>query len=433
MRKNLFILGLLVSAAAPLQAQVGAQAGGEELVDRVVAIVGDTVLLFSDVQAELAQYASAGQLPQDPAEVEVFARQVMESRVRDLILVSAARAAGISPSEDQVQEQVDQQMRTVQQRFGSEAAFTAALAQSGLTRDQYRQTLAASLRDEQMVQQFLSVRLRSRARPMIDERDIQAFFSEQRATLGQRPSTVSFRQVVVSPRPSPEARQEALNRAQEVITELRTGADFAVLARRFSDDPGSREHGGDLGWFGTGRMVPEFERVAFSLRPGQTSGIVETEFGFHIIRVDRTRGAERQARHILISPEITPADVEVAQQRADSVAQAIRGGASITTLAARYNTPDETSTVNRVVIDGLPDEYAAAFRDASANDVVGPIRLNDPRGARFAVARVTERAAAGDYTIDDVRDQIRDRLQQQQMVELLMADLTEQVYVAILM
>jgi peptidyl-prolyl cis-trans isomerase SurA len=428
--RKILTLGALLLVATPLHGQIPQLGnGGPELVDRVVAVVGDTVLLLSDVQTEMQQF----QMPTDPREAEMMAREILERQVANLVLVSAAREAGIVVPDEQVSEIVEQNLREVQRRFGSEAAFTAALAESGMTRDQYRQMLIHQERDQMLVQQYLGSQLRNRARPMIDESDIREFFETQRGALQERPATVSFRQVVVTPRPSEEARRAALARAEEVIEEIRTGGDFAVLARRFSDDPGSREHGGDLGWFRADRMVPEFSRVAFALRPGQTSGIVETDFGFHVIRVDRVRGAERQARHILISPEMTDADIDVARERADSVARAIRDGASITTLAPRYNTPDDQITVTRAQVDRLPPAYAEAMRAATVNEVVGPVPLQDERLTRFAVIRLTERLDAGEYTLDDVRDTIRGRLQEEVMMERLLEDLRGQVHVRILM
>jgi peptidyl-prolyl cis-trans isomerase SurA len=429
MRNFAFLLLLLV--ATPVRAQVTpANDGGPELVDRVVAIVGDTVLLMSDVQEELNQMAAAGQLPEDPAQREAAADQVLQRKLDDLVLVSAALEEGLTVPADQVNEQVEQQIQQVQQRFGSETAFTQALAGSGLTREDYRQALLAQTHDQILVQQFLGNRLRSRARPVIDEDEIREFFDSQQSTLGERPATASFQQVVVMPEASPEARAEAIATAEEVLNELTTGGDFEVLARRFSDDPGSAEHGGDLGWFRPGRMTPDFERVAYSLRPGQTSGIVETEFGFHIIRVDRQRGAERQARHILIEPEITEVDVERARERADSVAQAIRDGARFPTLAELYNSPEFPATVNRAATERLLPGYSEAFESVEQGEVIGPVEIQDPRGQTlWLVARVTEQIPAGAYTLNDVRDQIRQQLEQRKMVEELLVELRDQVYI----
>jgi peptidyl-prolyl cis-trans isomerase SurA len=435
MRKFLCLFALL-AIATPISAQqpLPAPPAGPELVDRVIAVVGDTVLLLSDLQAEMQQLEASGQpLPAEAWQREALARDILEARVNDLVLIETARAAGLQVREEEINELVEQDLRGVQQRFGSEAAFINALAQSGMTREGYRAMLASQYRDRQLMQQLVAQRMRNRARPLISESEIRAFFDAQRGSLGSRPATVSLQQVVVAPQPSPEARAAALARAEEVLRELRAGGDFQVLARRFSDDPGSREHGGDLGWFRRGRMVREFENVAFAMRPGDTSGIVETEFGFHIIRVERTRAAERQARHILISPEVTPADVERARTRADSVATAVRGGASVPQLATAYRTPEAEAQVSRIPIDRLPPAYAQALQGATRGEVIGPVEVEGAGNPRYAVIRVSDRVEAGEYTLEDVREQVRARLEEARMMEQLVEELRREVHIAVLM
>src|SRR6185436_9781697 len=155
------------------------------------------------------------------------------------------------------------------------------------------------------------------------EAEMRSYFDANKGSLGSRPATISFRQIVVTPKPSAEAKARTKAQADSLVLELRRGADFATAARRFSQDPGSKDQGGELNWFRRGVMVPEFERVAFALRPGIVSDPVESPFGYHIIQVERVQPGEVQARHILLIPDIDSVHVDSARALADSVRRLI--------------------------------------------------------------------------------------------------------------
>lgn len=437
--RTLALLVLSVTAA-PLAGQVapGAQPAPmaanqleETIVDRVLAVVGDSILLYSTIINEVGRLHAAGELPNDPAQVDLAARQLIEASVNDMLILAAAKRANVTVSDQDVLPGVEQRIRQAEQDLGSPEAFRQLLASEGRTMAAFRRDLLEIYRADAIKTRYLSQVLQNRTPPVINESEVQAYFDANRAALGQRPATVSFRQVVVTPQPTDSARQAAIAEAEEVLAELRGGADFAVLARRFSDDASNAESGGDLGWFGTGQMVPEFEQVAFALRAGQTSGIVETDFGFHIIRVDRTRTAERQARHILIQPEVTAADIERGRVRADSVAEAVRGGASIQELANRYNAEDELlpAVASNLILDRIPPEYGAAVAGAEVGDVVGPFRFEHPRGPRWVVLQFNDQQDAREYTLEDARPRIRQALEQQKLMEQHLLELREQIYV----
>src|SRR5438552_12718716 len=166
---------------------------------------------------------------------------------------------------------------------------------------------------------------------------MRAYFNDQKGSLGNRPATISFRQIVIAPRPSPEAKARTRAQADSIVLELRKGADFATAAKRFSQDPGSKEQGGSLNWFRRGVMVPEFERVAFSLKPGVVSDPVESPFGYHIIQVERVQPGEVQARHILLIPEIDSVHVDSARTLAALVRTRLLAGASFDSLQRTYH------------------------------------------------------------------------------------------------
>ena len=153
----------------------------------------------------------------------------------------------------------------------------------------------------------------------VSEEDIDKAFEANKDKLPTRPAQVTFRQIVVAPKPSPAAKLAAKAKADTILNDLKHGADFGELAKRESMDPGTRELGGDLGWNRRGNMVREFDASMFALPPGQLSPVIETVFGYHIIKVDRVRPGEVKASHILIRWNIDSAAEAVALLRADSV------------------------------------------------------------------------------------------------------------------
>ena len=433
MRKRFAALpALLALAASPALAQIPGAQPGEQVWDRVVAVVGDTTVLLSDVLLEVEARQSAGQpVPTDPAGRERLFREILSARVDDLLLLEAARASGSTVDLPEVLGAVEQQIAQVQSQFPSEQAFQQALARSGRTLEQYRQTLTQQYMDETMIRRYAQQRMSRMAQPRVGEDEIRAFFDAQQGRLGTRPANLSFQQAVIRPTPSDSAKAQARRRAEEILTEIRAGGDFEVLARRHSADP-SAEQGGMLGWFREGQMVRPFEAMAYALRPGQVSPVVETEYGYHIIRLEKIRGPERQARHILIRPEVTPADVERARASADSVAAAARAGASLTQLAEQYGTRADERTNRNVPVSELPPVYAAAFGGAAVGTVTGPFELASPTGPSFVVVKLTDQQAEGPYALEDVREQVVDRIRQQKLVQQIVQELRRSMHVQIL-
>ncbi|HSG80769.1 MAG TPA: peptidylprolyl isomerase, partial [Gemmatimonadota bacterium] len=252
----------------------------------------------------------------------------------------------------------------------------------------------------------------------------------QKASLGPKPATITLKQVIVTTRPSEDALLLAREEAQQALARARSGEDFARLAREYSDDTGTREGGGDLGWQQKGDLVTEFEDALWALSPGQISDIVETEYGYHIIKLERVRGNDRQSRHILIRPEVTDADRQRTQALADSVAASLRAGADIDSLIQRYGDPRERSTLTEFPQDQLPEYYRVAMQGAQPGDVVGPIELATPgRPPKASVVKLLEYTPAGEWSLDEYREVIRQQLQQQKMIERIVDQLREQTYV----
>jgi peptidyl-prolyl cis-trans isomerase SurA len=407
-------------------------------IDRVVAIVGTQPVLWTDVLTAVNQRRTQGlQLPTDSAGQAVLARSVLGELVDEEMLVQKAKEMKLEVLEADVTAAADRQIKGVRAQFKSDEEYRTELRNAGLgTPEEYRKSLIEQYRRQQM-QQKAFAELRKRAKPVnVTEEEITAAFEKSRAALQRRPATVTFRQIVVAPKASPEAKAKAKARADSLLVEIKKGGDFEQIAKRESMDPGTKQLGGDLGWNRRGSgLVPEFEGMMFALRPGDVSPVIETAFGYHIIRVDRVQSAEVKARHILIAPVIDSADVARARVEADTVAAQWRRGVSYDSLVAKHqDATEEKGVLQPFPRDSLPASYQTALTGAKANDITSPFQLVNPRGApKFAVIQVVTATEAGEYDQAQIRDQIRAQLADERSIRALLDEMRKQTYVSLRM
>lgn len=429
MTRTLLLTATLMMVATGTPAQEP-QEPEPELVDQIVAVVGDSIILVSELEEQVARRATTAPLPTDPEALEALKRQELQAMINELVLLQAAEADSLIVPLEDVQGQVDAAIQQQTAQFGSRAAFEEALTREGLTLEQYRTLIARGARRSAVRQQFMATIQRDRTPPPVSDAELREFFEERRTELGRRPATIEFKQVVITPEASDSAMARAREEALSILEQLQEGEDFATLARRHSDDPGTRQQGGELGWFRRGRFVPEFERVAFALRPGTFSNIVETSFGLHIIKVERARGPERLARHILVRPEMTEQDLQRTRERAEEVAAMLRDGAPIDSLIDAVHDPVEQSQIGPAIQDSLPTPWRNQLRGARTGEVVGPFEIPAAQQS-FAVVQVTDVNQAGEYSLDDqeLRAQIRQYLQQEKLLEEVLDELRRSTYI----
>jgi peptidyl-prolyl cis-trans isomerase SurA len=439
------LIAVLAAALAALPAARPAHAQGvlrDDLVDRVIAVVGDSVVLQSQVQEEIQRlWLSDPGLPRaGTPEYPEFFQEILDTWVDRMLVVQAAvKDSLIRADEAAIDRQVSERIEALATQFGGQPALQQALANEGWTLAEYRDNLRHDARQLQLFQMFFQARMRD-ARPVeVSEQEMLQRFQAASGQLQQRPRTLTFRQVVIRPEASDSAKALARAEAEALLERVRAGEDFAELAREHSDDVGTAPLCGDLGWFRRGQMVPEFENVAFALGAGRVSGIVETVFGYHIIKVDRVRGrSEVQARHVLVIPESGPADLEAARALAREVADRARAGESMTALFDEYSDPlvPDSLTVAFEQLGEFPASYAT-LNSASTGDVVGPLEYQpgggQPGDLRFAVIKVLEVREAGAYTFEDLRATLASQIQQEKQRQRILEELRAKTYIDIRM
>jgi peptidyl-prolyl cis-trans isomerase SurA len=436
MARILAVSALLVALGWGLSRGVAGQQAPRPI-DRIAAVVGTRAILASQVDEEIVRFqAQGGQLPPDSAGRDKMRLQILDKMVEEeLIVQQAQRDTTVKVTDQEVLDAVEQTYQNARKQFSSETEFQNQLRAVGLGGvEEWRRQLAEDQR-RRILQDRLFETLRQKGKlkpiPPTDEQ-MREFWEQNRAQQPKRPATVSFRQIVIKPQPDSAAKARAYQRAESLLVELRRGADFASVAKRFSADTASREQGGELGWFRRGVMFKTFEDVAFNIRPGQISDVVETPFGYHIIKVERAQPAEILARHVLIMPDISPAQIEIARQLADSVHRALARAASFDSLARRAADPEEPKLAEDAPITQLPQEY----QDLLAKDTtvglkpVITVGAGSPR-PKYVVLDVTQRHPEGDLAFDDVKPRIKEILSNDLAIRHYVDQLRSKTYIDI--
>jgi peptidyl-prolyl cis-trans isomerase C len=242
----------------------------------VVARVNDDNIAGSELQLAVTRLESQMGAPLSDEERSHVIREVLGQLIAYRLLTQEATTQGLDASEGEI----DAELALAQARFPSAEVFEQALAEQETTLDSFR----TETRRQIAVGRLIEAEVTSKV--VVTPEDVTAFYEENPEEFEEGAQVqASHILIAVATGAEDAVRAAARERAEQLLVDINAGSDFAALAREVSDDPGSGAMGGDLGFFGEGAMVPEFEQAAFTLQPGETSGLVETQFGYHIIRV----------------------------------------------------------------------------------------------------------------------------------------------------
>lgn len=284
------------------------------VIDRVVATVGGEIILLSEVEEQVSYAKQQHQdMPKD------FPCIALQNLIVQKLLVNQAKLDSVEVKDEEVENQLGARIERLMLYFNQdEKALEDFYGQSI---DQIKEQTRTDMRN-----QLLADRMQEKIteKATITPAEVQQFFNRiPKDSLPYFNAEVEIREIMYKPKVNPVEHAKALARAEEVKMRLEKGEDFATLAKKYSDDPGSAAQGGDLGFVKRGTFVPEFEAMAYKLEPNQISPVTETEFGFHVIQLLERRGNLIHCRHILIKPEITEDDLNNAKSKLDSVRQDI--------------------------------------------------------------------------------------------------------------
>ena len=309
MIKYIQTLLIACTAAAAIAQQ------GPILLDKVIAKVGSEYILLSELEGQYAYMKES-----NPSISEEAKCEMMENLIAQKIIVYQAKLDSIEISDEELDAQLTYRFESILRQMNGDEEFFQEYYGATINemKDRYKDEQEQQILSERMQQKLIS-------EVQITPNEVKEFFAQfPTDSLPYLNSEVEVSELALKPIINEEERLKALERMKGIQQELNSeSADFAELAKKYSQDPGSGKRGGDLGFAKRGTFVPAFEAAAYDLQIGMISEIVESEFGFHIIQLLERRGNTIHTRHILIKPIITSADNDLAQAKLEEIKQEI--------------------------------------------------------------------------------------------------------------
>ncbi|WP_428236880.1 peptidylprolyl isomerase [Gracilimonas sp.] len=319
------------------------QAQQQQLADQIVAHVNDNIILKSEIDQSVADYMRQAQVQGQQVQFsEGLWFDFLESAIDNYLLLEKAQIDSITVSDEEVELRMDQRIQQLIRQAGSEQALEQAFGKSLLQlradfRSDFREQMIASKVQQQKMQSITITR------PEVNE----FFESIPTDSLPTIPEQVALSQIVIIPPARGDAEQRAFEFAQQLRDSIVThGKSIEELARRHSDDQGSGSRGGLLPLMGLDELVSEYSAAASALKPGGISKVVETQFGYHVIRLNRRVGDQIETNHILISVDSEELDEDYAIERLNAIRDSIMSNPDVKFADVARKLSEDPSTSN---------------------------------------------------------------------------------------
>ncbi|SMO37425.1 peptidylprolyl isomerase [Solitalea koreensis] len=300
--KKIFTLLVAVCFAMGVSAQ-------SKSVDKVVGVVADKIILQSDVESQYLEYLRQQNPPNEKVKCTILNELLLQK-----LLLTQAELDSITVEESQIDQTINQRIQYFISQVGSQEKLEKELLGKSVL--QFKVDIRPQVR-EQLLARNMHAKITEGS--TVSPAEVKAFYDKMPVdSLPLYSTEVEVGEIVRYPVYSKEEKDQAKAKLDALRARVRAGENFGTLAMLYSQDPGSARNNGEIGYFSRGQMVTPFEAVAFKLKPGEVSPVIETKFGFHIIQSIDRRGDQVNVRHILIRPEFTQKELDKAKADLDS-------------------------------------------------------------------------------------------------------------------
>lgn len=412
-------LALAFPASPPASAQGAAAAAGDtalapggERVDGIAAVVQGEPIFESELDEQFYLFLMQSGARPDSAAAAQMRRDILDRLIEEKLIVQEAQRKKVTVPDAELDQQVEQAVTEAKERVGGEQAFQEELRKENITEGDLRERYRNEIRRQMLANQLLRTELDLKLE--VSPAEAEDYFRNNPGEFPGKPEEVHVALVLIPVEPSGAAKTAARKRAEEVLARIRQGESFTRVAQEVSEDPATRGSGGDLGFFGRGDLDTSFTNAAFALAPGQMSGVVETPFGLHIIRVEEADSArgEVHARHILIRVPVTAEDERRAAALAETVYAEASRGLDFGALARKYSKfrgpQDPNGDLGFVPVSAFSPEFRAALDSLQIGDATRP--LKNAQG--YHIFKLLDRRPERPYELEEVKGQLPELVRQ---------------------
>ncbi|MCC7430280.1 peptidylprolyl isomerase [bacterium] len=402
-----------------------------ETIDKILAVVDDEIILSSEVEQFVQNLIYQNSwFDKSAAEIEQLRKSTLERLINQKILLAKAIDDTVKIDASKIDEAVEEQVKRLLEHFGTEEKV---IEQVGYSLKEIRRKYSVEVGKNMKVEKLQREKF---AKVTVSRKEVEEFYQANLDSFPKIDASVKISHVLLDATAGGSAKNSALQKILVVQDSLKKGGSFTELAKKFSDDPGSKNNGGELGWVERGVFVREYEEVAFSLSQNQVSEIVETQFGFHIIQLIEKRGEKINTRHILAGFTTTQADEKAVLDTLSSYKKRIENGKETFEEIAQKYSLDKESTKKGGSLGWfeIPKLTNSAFKEQIEKLKIGEISEPFKSEFGFHILKLEDKKEPRKLSMSEDWEQIQEmalNFKKEQDYQKWVAKIRENVFVEI--
>lgn len=366
---------------------------GQKLIDKVVAVVGDKAVLYSEIEGQKLQARQQGiTLTKDDESL------ILEDLMFQKLLLHQAEIDSIEVSEQQVTAELDQRIQYFAAQIGGISELEKFYEKSiEEIKDEFFEQIENRLKTQQMEQKIT-------AEVGVSPKEIRTFFNKiPTDSIPEIGSKVSVSQIVIRPEVTYEEKKKIKQKLTDLRTKIISGElNFNIAAEFYSEDPGSKSQGGDFGWVTRGTFVPEFDAIAFKVPLNDVSEIFETQYGYHITIIEERRGEQFKGKHILLSFKVGDLQLSQTKTKLDSIQKAVLNNSiDWDNAVLKYSDDEQTKGSKGIVYNEasgsmywdmreLDPQIFAGINKLKVGEISSPQLMQTRDGAAYRIIKLNE-------------------------------------------